>query len=162
MKKILGVVLMASALFTSAWASNIGVIDVQAVFRDSPAAKKINSGLEKQFSSQKKELQAMNTKIQGEIKTLNKNGSVMAEAKKSALQSSINAQGKALHEKQVNFQQALFTAQNAAMTKFMKRVQAIVSKVAKSKKLDLVVAKNGVLYSQENMDITSLVLKKIN
>ena len=48
------------------------------------------------------------------------------------------------------------------MTKFMKRVQAIVSKVAKSKKLDLVVAKNGVLYSQENMDITSLVLKKIN
>ena len=53
MKKVLGVVFMASALFTSAWASNIGVIDVQAVFRDSPAAKKINSGLEKQFSSQK-------------------------------------------------------------------------------------------------------------
>ena len=160
--KILGTVLLAGACFSSAWATDMGVIDVQAVFRDSTQVKKINADLEKQFAPQKKDLQAMNTKLQDEIKDLNKNGSVMDDAKKNALKSSIQAQGKALHDKQMKFQQDLFTAQNTAMTKFMKQVQGTVAKVAKSKGLDIVVAKNAVLYSKDKMDVTSIVLKKVN
>jgi len=161
MKKLMVASLVGlSCLVANVFAAGTGVIDMQAVFHGAPQVKQMNEDLQKQFAPRKEKLQVLNTKLQKEMADFNKNASVLSADKKAKLQANITTQSKALRQQQMQFQQDLFVAQNKATSEFMKKVQAVVASVAKAKQLTLVIPKNGVLYSADNMDITSMVLKK--
>lgn len=160
-KMVIATVVALSCFIANVFASGTGVIDMQAIFHGAPQVKQLNDKLQKKFSPRKQKLQDLSTKLQKEVADLNKNEAVLSADKKSQLQADIAAQSKDLRQKQMQFQQDLFVAQNKATTQFMKEVQSVVASIAKARQLTLVIPKNGVLYSVDSMDITALVLKKI-
>jgi len=158
--------LAACVLFAAIWslpgfASGIGVVNMQTIFRSSPQVKKINTTLQKRFAARKTNIVAMGKKLQTEVKQFQKNQTVMDSKAAQALRAKIGEQGTKLRQMQGKFQRDLMVAQNAEMKKFMTRVKGIVGKIAAKKKLDVVLPSNAVLYSKTKSDITSEVLSAL-
>lgn len=158
--------LATCVLFAAIWslpgfASGIGVVNMQTIFRSSPQVKKINTTLQKRFATRKTSIVVMGKKLQTEVKQFQKNQTVMDSKAAQALRAKIGGQGAKLRQMQGKFQRDLMVAQNAEMKKFMTRVKGIVGNIAAKKKLDVVLPSNTVLYSKTKSDITSEVLSAL-
>ena|SRR3990167_3443984 len=156
MKRVLLTVCLAIAALWSVctFAQKIGLIDMREIFQSSPQVKQINDQLSKQFAPQRDKIVAMGKKLQEDVKSLQKNQSVMDKASLKKLKDSIMKQEQALRTSQSQFQQTLFSEQNKAMEAFMNKVTDLVKTVAEQKQLDLVLPKNTVLYAKDAVDIT--------
>lgn len=151
-----------SALWSlNAWAGDMGVVDMRQIFEASPQVKAINADLDKKFSGQRNDLVTKGKALQDDVKKLQRNESVMSKKDVAALKDKIAEQEAALRTEQAQFQKTLYAAQNDAMNTFMEKVKGVVAAVAKQKKLDMVLPKNAVVYSQDKMDITADVTAKL-
>lgn len=165
MKKTIKAFVLAAGLGAASIASaasSIGVVDVQSLFRQSPQIKKIDANLTQQFAARKAKISKAQASLQSQMQSFEKNKSVMSASKSAAMEKQINTQSASLSQQEMAFKQDVYTAQNKAMGDFMKTVEASIAKIAKSDNLTLVVAKNTVLYSQDNNDITAAVAKDLN
>lgn len=162
MKRLLNsiLVLLTFCMFT-AWAGQIGIVDMQQVFQQSTQVKKINDDLTKQFSSRRDEIVKLNKDFQANVQKFQKDKTVMSAKDLDDLKNKITTQEGQLRQEQSKFQQDLFAAQDAQMKKFMDTVKSVVQKIADDKKLDVVLPKNSVLYAGNGMDITSDVIGKL-
>lgn len=164
MKRLLSTVCAAAIAVcaTTAMAdTKIGVVNMEAVFKGSPQVKKINSSLRDKFASQRNDIVKMGKQLQDDMQNYNKNKAVLSKSKSKAMSDKIAQEESDLRAKQADFQKQLFQAQNTAMTGFMNKVDAAVAKVAGKKGMNVVMPKNAVVYSQNDMDITSDVMKQL-
>lgn len=157
---ILGMML-AIAWSVCVWAVNIGVVNMQQIFHDSPQIKKINNTLAQQFSPRREKIVKMGKQLQADVQKYQKNKSVLSATELTSLQNKITQEETQLRQEQTQFQQELYTAQDAQMTKFMKQIRGIVQTIAAKKELTVVLPKNSVLYAASDLDITSELLSKL-
>lgn len=161
-RMMMGLLAVVTLVFSlSVFAEQVGVVDMQSIFHSSPEIQKINSNLTTQFSSRREAIMKMGKALQDDMANLNKNKMVMKKSDLSALQNKIAKEGNDLKQAQAKFQQDLYSAQNKSMEDFMNKVKMSVQKIAGQKKLDLVLPKNTVLYSQGGLDITADVLSSL-
>lgn len=139
----------------------VGIVDMREIFQASPQVKGINTQLEKEFSPQRTKIINLSKSLQDDVKKLQRNETVMAEKEKQDLKNRIAEKQKQLQQVQVEFQKALYTAQNKAMAEFMKKISIAVKAVAENEKVDLVVPKDTILYAKDSKDITSSVISKL-
>lgn len=153
---------IAFAASSAVAATNIGVVNMEQIFKSSPQVKKINDDLRAKFAGKRTSLMAASKQLQVDVQTYTKNKSVMSKDKAKALSTKLAKEESSLRAQQTDFQKQLFQAQNTAMSAFMKQVDASVAKVAKSKGMTTVLPSNAVVYSQPGMDITASVQKAIS
>ena len=160
MKKIIMAICLSLAAFWSigAMAEDIGVINMQTVFKSSPKAQAINAALKNQFSARKATIVKMGQQLQADIKNYQKNQAVLSKPKLAELQKKISQQSVALRQSQAKFQSDLMAAQNQKMSGFLNQVKAATAQVATKKNLELVLPINVVIYAKDKLDITSDVL----
>ena len=161
LKKVL---LAASSLVFagSVMAGGLGVVDMDKVVKSVPQVKTMQSSIQKKFQPKQKKIMGMQKKFQAAQEKLKKNQAVMS---KSALQSAaedLQKQAQALQTAQVSFQKEVVAAQNQAMQKFFEQVKAVAAKIAKAKKLDVILPANGLLYSNGSIDYTQQVIDGMN
>jgi len=144
-----------------ALAGGVGVVNMQTVFRSSPQIKKINTTLKRKFATRKASILRLGKQLQTEVKKFQKNETVMDSKSAEVLRTKISTQGSKLRKLQAQFQRDLMTAQRAEMQKFMTNVKTVVKQIAAKKKLDVVLPSNAVLYSKNNLDITSNVISAL-
>lgn len=153
---------IASLFAMSAIAAQVGVVDMQKIFRSAPQVKQINATLTKQFANRKTSIMKMGKQLQTDIQQYQKNKAVMSAKELKNLKSKITKEETQLRQAQSKFQQDLFAAQNKKMTQFMDNVRRIVKSIAAKKKLDMVLPQNTVLYSDTGLNITDEVLSKLS
>lgn len=163
MKRIVvGICLSAAMWSASSMAGNIAVIDMQKIFQNSKQVKQINDGLEKEFASQKKSLEDLGKQLQGNIDKFKKDQSVMDSKTADNLKNSIRDQEQKYQQEQTDLQRKQFEAQNKAMTEFLDKIKNIVKGMAATKDVDVVLPKNALLYSKDNLDITDDVMNGLD
>ncbi len=163
MKRIVvGICLSAAMWSASSMAGNIAVIDMQKIFQNSKQVKQINDGLEKEFASQKKSLEALGKQLQANIDKFKKDQSVMDSKTADNLKNSIRDQEQKYQQEQTDLQRKQFEAQNKAMTEFLDKIKNIVKGMAATKDVDVVLPKNALLYSKDNLDITDDVMNGLD
>lgn len=157
-------VLVAS---TAAFADNansgikVGVINVQSIMQKSPMVAQLNKQLQAQFQPRQDQLVKAQNDLQAEVDKLNKNGAVMSNADRSALQDKIIADRANLQGLSQSFQQDLNSAQSQAMQQFMGKLQAAVNTVAANGKYDLILQRSGTPYVSNALDVTDQVLAQL-
>lgn len=168
MKRILMLVGMALAVIWSvnifaapAHPGQIGVVNMQQIFHDSPQVKKINAALTRQFEGRRNNIVKLGKQLQSDMQNYQKNKAVMSAENLANLKNKITKEETNLRRQQMQFQQDLFSAQNKKMEKFMNQVRGIVKTIAAKKQLTMVLPKNSVLYADTGMDITTEVLSKL-
>jgi outer membrane protein len=164
MKKLIVAMLAALAFTVSANASaaEIAVVDLQTVLKNSSEVQKIRQNLKEKFSDKRQALQKAQTNLQSLMKKYKKNKSVMTSKKKEALEDKIDNARQRVQSLQSDFQRQYISAQNEQLSSFVDKVKERVKKIAKSKGYDLVLEQNSVAYASDDMDITDMVLDKIN
>ncbi len=166
MKKIFIVIFFSiAAVMASVSASAtgaIGIVDMQKIFSSSTEAQAINASLKRQFSARKAKIMKMGNELQAKVKNYQKNQSVLSKTKLAALQKTISQQSIAFRKAQEKFQSDLLAAQNKKMSAFLDKVKSAVQKVAQKKDLNLVLPSNAVLYSQNQLNVTTGVLSALN
>jgi outer membrane protein len=165
MKKLI-LIALSSLMLISAPAiaadTNVGVVNVAKIMRDSKAAVSVRN----QLQAKQKAFQA---ELDGKEKALLAEDQALVKQKDSTDKAAFEKKVKDFREKAAAEQRgvqakkaALDKSFAAALEDIQKNVLDIVKQVAAEKKLNLVVSSAQVLYSDNSLDVTDEVLKRLD
>ena len=137
----------------------MGVLDLQAVLQQSPQVKTADAKFKSEFGPREQKLKAQADSLQKEIDTLNRNAAVMSTAEQAKAKDKIGKDQDNFQQAQQQFQQDVQTAQGKAMQQILTQIKNVVSTLAEQKGFDIVVQKSSVVYSKDEYDITTQVVK---
>lgn len=162
MKKILWSLLFGMCVVTSAQAKDLklGVVSVDAIFKNAPQAAVINNKLKGMLDSSKVKLQAMGKAIQESQEKLKKDELILSKAQKEEAQKSYISSVKEIRETEARLKSEIESARNQALAEFRFTVRKIVNEIAEEKGYDLILSE-GVAFSKKKFDLTEEVIKKL-
>lgn len=146
----------------AAFSAEVGLVDMQEIFKTSARVQKINTDLNNELSPKRDKLQKLSASLDADVKKLQRDEPIMKKNELVKLRAKVVKQDQDLRAEQAKYQQAVFQAQNTKMGVFMSELTSVVKKIAKEKKLDYVFPKNSVLYTKDSLDITPDVLDALN
>ncbi|WP_421783630.1 OmpH family outer membrane protein [Kiloniella litopenaei] len=140
----------------------IAIVDTKKVFQSSKAMQQVNQtvvGRKNQFQ------QEFRQKEQG---LLSKHQELVRQ--KSILAPEVFAQQKADLDKQAAMirseakerNKSLTQLRNSGLNEIKKHLDVVIKQIVDAKKLDLILAKTSLVYSQNSLDITDEVIQKLN
>lgn len=162
MKKVLVATLFSVMFSVSANASNIGIIDVEKIIKESKAMRDIQAKIAKQQEVYQKEVSKKQEGLEAEQKKI--------EGKKNVLEKDAFEKEVTAFEKKVDDlktfvdrkQNSLKKASLDGMSKVNDEVKDIISDVAKEKSLDVIIPASQVLFFKDELDVTEEVLENLN
>lgn len=156
---ISAVLLLAPASYA---ASNVAVVNIQKIMRDSKAANTIRAQVKTKQKSFQEELDRKETMLQQEDQELAKQRNVLSQEafqkKYAEFREKAVAAQKEVRVKRARLDKGLAQA----LADIQKKVTDIVAEVAKQNGYDLVVSGNLVLYTADKNDITEQVLSQLD
>ncbi len=170
MKKITGIAvafvfLMVAGMGAAparAAATKVAVINIQKVLLDSKAGKNAKSKMEKKMNELKAALKKDEDKLIALQKEIKKKASAWSEEKKQEKSIEFQKMRRNLGVKQDDANLEMKKLQEKYLTPIMKKLEGIVTDVAKSKGYTVVLPRNGVLYVDKSVDITAATTKALN
>ncbi len=139
----------------------VGVINTVKLMEEAPQAKEAQSKIESEFAPREKELVSLQREIKNKEEKLNRDGAVMSEAERSKLERDVLNSRRDLKRTQDEFRDDLNIRRNEALSKLQKIMYEATVAMAKGEQYDVILGQ-GVVYSSDKVDITPLVLKKLN
>lgn len=163
MMKKLAITAAALVLSITAFADDmkIGIVDVRQVLQNSPQVAEMQKKLQQQFADREKQLQTAQQQLQQDADKLSRDAAVMKPADRDALAKKAQAEQDNLRTMQMSMQKDLYAKQNEAMQTILNKMQDIISQIAKSKNLSMVITKDAVAYVANNVDVTQDVIAKM-
>ena len=142
----------------------VGVIDVDLLVRDSAAGKEAMVRLKKMQDDKVAQRKKLADELEGLQKQLANQRTTLTDAKISDLQKQIEDKGVQLKRFDDDAQQVLQDAQKKELDHLEKQIMPIIQEVGREMKLELIFNKyqSGLVYADESIDITDLVLKRFN
>lgn len=139
----------------------IAFVDGKKIFEEAPQAVTAREDLKEKFKSYQDKLDEMSKEIADLTKKFQSNPLFTEEEKENQIDK-INKKKEALLEYKRKAETEL-TKSEAEFTKgIMEKVYDIVEKIAKNRKIDIVLDKASVLYGDATLDITDTVMDKLN
>lgn len=139
-------------------AEKMAYVDLAVVFDGYEKTKNYDVKLE---SSRKAEQEKIDKKVE-EIKTLQDKLPLLSEGEKKTKQEEVDKLARDLQEYQRNTETNLVKERNDKLEDVLKDIQKIVEEVAKQEKYDLIVNERALLYGNDKLDISDVILKKLN
>jgi len=99
--------------------------------------------------------------LKSDIEKLQRDKTGMSEKKKKALQDKVIKQQEDFQKLQISYQTDFIKARDKALSGLFKEVKGVVEKIAKKENFDLVLTSEPVAYANDDLDITSLVVKAL-
>lgn len=140
----------------------IGVVNIAAVLEKAPQAEKAKKRLEQEFKPRDNQLASSQKEIQGMEEKLNKDASVMSESQRNKLETDIQNKVRDFRRQQKEFAEDFNTRRNDELSKLQRRLVDATRSIAKDQEFDLILLKDGVIYSSDQLDITSQLQQKIS
>jgi len=136
----------------------IGVVSYQRLLQESPQAKKTMEALRVEFAPKQQDLVKLNASLKAKADALEKNRATMTADQVTKAEKELRDGQREFSQKQTDFQEDANTRQNEEMSKLEAVLVKEVQTYAQAQKFDLVLASNGILYSNNSLDITANVL----
>jgi len=152
--------LLASS--TMAAEQKIAIINVQEAISQIPQSAVLMQALEAEFKDDKAVLAQLEKDIVFEKENFKRNGSLMSEKEKQALQVKVSDLIQQFQVKAKGFQQQINLRKNEETNKLVALVIQAVDNIAAKEKYDLVLAKAAVIFSKPKHNITAQVVKQVS
>jgi Skp family chaperone for outer membrane proteins len=136
-------------------------VNVQAVAAESAEGKAAASKIKALQDARVKELNEKNKALQTAQQKLESGGSVMSDSARAQLQAEIERQQRDIQRFTEDAQQDITSATQQAQDEFGRKLQPIIDKVAREKKVDFVfnAAESGLIWAVDGMNLTADVIK---
>jgi outer membrane protein len=150
------------AISAHAAATKVAVINIQKVLIDSVAGKNAKAKMEKKMEELKKGLKKEEDALIALQKEIEKKSSAWSDEKKQEKAIEFQKKRRNLGVKQDDANLEMKKLQEKYLTPIMKKLESIVTDVAKAKGYTIVLPRNGVLYFDKAVDITADTTKALN
>ena len=154
----LGLLLTANVSFADL---KIGFVNIPAVLEKAPQAEKAKKRLEQEFSPRDKQLVSQQKEIQGIEEKMTRDASVMGEKERNNLEKDILNKKRDAKRAQQEFSEDFNVRRNEELGKLQRRIVEAIRAIAKDQNYDLLLT-DGVIYSNEQIDITNQVQQKLS
>ncbi|MFZ2312195.1 MAG: OmpH family outer membrane protein [Methylobacter sp.] len=154
----LGLLLTANVSFADL---KIGFVNIPAVLEKAPQAEKAKKRLEQEFSPRDKQLVAQQKEIQSIEEKMTRDASVMSEKERNNLEKDVLNKKRDAKRAQQEFSEDFNVRRNEELGKLQRRIVEAIRAIAKDQNYDLLLT-DGVIYSNEQIDITSQVQQKLS
>ena len=161
MKLKILILMMLTALTLPALADvKIGVINMERIMRDSEAAKKASSKLEKEFKKRSQELDKSRQQAQAMQEDMEKNGVTLSESARAAKSKELADMSRELQRKQREYNEDLNARRNEELQFIVERTNTVIRAMAEKENFDLIMQE--AVYAGKNVDITDRVIKALS
>ncbi len=154
----LGLLLTANVSFADL---KIGFVNIPAVLEKAPQAEKAKKRLEQEFSPRDKQLVAQQKEIQSIEEKMTRDASVMSEKERNNLEKDVLNKKRDAKRAQQEFSEDFNVRRNEELGKLQRRIVEAIRAIAKDQNYDLLLT-DGVIYSNEQIDITNQVQQKLS
>ncbi len=143
----------------------IGVISIQKVIDNSKAGQRARKVLEAKQNELQPKLMKEKKALEKEARDIEKKSSVWSADKKQATERDYQKKMRAYQIKVNDAQYTMKQLQKKVLNPIFKQLQAVINEVGRTEGLSLIFEKsksNGLLYADSKLDVTSVVLKKMD
>lgn len=139
-------------------------IRVQQIAADSADGKRATTQINELRAKLQKSLDEKNKALQSAQQKLETGGSVMSDAARAQLQTDIERQRRDIERAAEDAQQDVERLTQQLQQDFMVKLNPIIDRVAKEKKVDLIfnAAESGLVWAAPGMDLTAEVIKALD
>jgi outer membrane protein len=142
-----------------AWAdSKIAVVDFQRLGDESPQGKAVLDAMRAEFSPRERTLQAQQQALKAKQDKLQKDGATMSEDQRGRAEKELRDGARDFERAKGEFQDDVTARRNEEMSRLQRTLIEEVQSYAKAQSYDVVLAREGVVYSTQAYDITPAVL----
>ena len=145
-----------------AFEQKIAVVNVQEAISQIPQAAALMQTLEAEFKDEKAVIEQLQKDLTFEDENLKRNGSLMSEKEKTALQTKMAKLYQDYQGKVKEFQQKVSQRRNEETNKLLALVTQAVDNIAAKEDYDLVLAKQAVIFAKPDHNITSKVVEQVS
>lgn len=140
----------------------IAIVDMQALFRDSAAGKSIQKQLESQQATYKASMDKQGKALKTAEEQLTRQRTVLSPEAYAAKREEFQNQLAAAQRDLQSQKRTLDVAFGQALEKVQGQVVKIITSIAETDRLMLVLPRQQVVLAQNNLDITPKVLEQLN
>lgn len=137
----------------------IAVVDGNKVFAKFQPT--IEENLKKEFKDRQQKLMSMQEELQKMSEKLDKDSEIMSEAEVEKLQETFAEKQMEFQQLSVEYSEVYNERGNEEFQKLIEKVQTAAKDYAADKKLDLIIQKGAVLYSDAKYDVTDDLISKV-
>lgn len=154
----LGLLLTANVSFAEL---KVGFVNIPAVLEKAPQAEKAKKRLEQEFSPRDKQLVSQQKEIQSMEEKMSRDASVMSDSEKRNLEKDVLNKKRDAKRAQQEFSEDFNVRRNEELGKLQRRIVEAIREIAKDQSFDLLLT-DGVIYANDQIDITNQVQKKLS
>lgn len=162
MKKILPIFVSLTLLALNANATEVGILDVEKIVKESEAMRDIQAKVSKKQEEYQKEVETKQKTLEDEQKRIEGKKNVLS---KEAMEKEVLGFEKKVDDLKTfvdRKQNSLKKASLDSMSKVNDEIKIIIESIAKEKSLDVIVPASQALYYKDQLDISAEVLTKLN
>jgi outer membrane protein len=148
--------------FASANATNVAILDIENIVKNSLVMKDIQGKISKKQTEFQKEIDKKQSQLEAENKKLESKKSILAEDAYAKEQATFDKKVGELRDHLEKRQNSLKKASAESLSKVNEKIKEIIVELSKEKKFDIVIPSSQTLYYDETIDISSEVLKRLN
>lgn len=149
-----------SAAHAQALAPKIAVVRSADVVRDSAQFKAAESKMKGEFEKRKNDLEAQAKAFGDDVKAYQRDGDTLSADQRAKKEKDLNARQVDLQFAQRKFQEDLANRDRELTQDMMSKIKTVIVAISKEKGISLVV--QDPVYSDDSIDITADVLKRLN
>lgn len=138
----------------------VGVVNAAKVMEDAPQAEAARKRLEQEFAPRDKKLVAAQKSIRQLEEKLERDGAIMSDSERMRVERDLGSQRRDIRREQEAFREDFNMRRNEELGKLQRQVSEVIVKLARERGFDLILT-DGVLYASDKVDITDLVLKRL-
>ncbi len=159
----MGKTLMVSALALFAACNahaevKLATVNFQRLMEESNQAKSASQVLQDEFAPRQRELQQKQKDLQTKQDKLTRDGAVMAEKDRSALEKELTKGQRELQSEGEAFTEEVNTRRNEELNKLQALLVTEVQAFAKTGAYDMVIPTSVAVYAKDSLDVTAQVL----
>ena len=144
----------------SAQEVKIGVVNLERVLRDAPAAKVAQENLIKEFAKRDKELVALRSEIRTLAANFEKDSPTLPESERLVRQRQLIEQDRELQRKNREFQDDLNARRAEETQRIIDLASKAVREIAAAEKYDIIF--QDIVYVNPKLNMTDKVIKALN
>lgn len=159
----LSLFILTASMFATATeaAQKIGFVATGQVLSQMAKSGNVTEKLRKEFKDRIASLQSLEGKMKKGIEKLKRDGDLMNETQRTKLQRDLQAWDSELKLKVTNLKEDERKRSTQEQQKLIKKLQQVVSVVAKKEGYDIILDSQAVLYSNPADDLSANVLKSV-
>jgi outer membrane protein len=159
---VLATLMMGTSV--NAFAHKVGIVDMQAIYKQIPQMAKIEQSLQTEFAERRQELEKLQGDIRFEAEKFKRESTTMSQAQKDALRDKIQGMQQNLAEVGRPLEQDIKKRQNEELAKVQGLIIKTIEEIAKDGDFDEVKVKDTTIYfnPKEVTDLSNKVVSAVS